>query len=251
MKKVYRGIWVDKIEDKQELPIGGSIFDDELTLKVILNFENFREQINCYESPQKVSEIYNDKKQIVLDWLSQVNSKMDPYLFFVTNTVQRKVQELMDVNLENPPSDLERIIKFKDNKARLTDLRGISGCVEQASLGQYLLQNILQEGYSSCYMSGAEDSPPPKDPKNHSFIVIKDPISKTHIFDISRPYLRNNLPRVLETDIPFTYELFEKTQNLLVGATEEVLPGGRLYFGVGHSLFDQKLEVIDNKRFKK
>jgi hypothetical protein len=62
-----------------------------------------------------------------------------------------------------------------------------------------------------------------------------------------RPRSGNNLPRVLETDVPFNYELFGQTQNLLVGATE-VLQGGRLYFGVGHPMLEQELQVIDKTR---
>jgi len=246
MKKIYRGIWADKLENRQELPVGGSIFSDELTIKLILDFDNFNGQLDNYCSPQKVSEIYTQNKQAVTDWLSKVGSKIDPYLFFVTNTVQRKVQDLMNVKHESPPNDLERQAKFKDNKATLTDLKGIAMCAEQASLGQYLLQNILLVFPSTSYMSGVEARDPFADLGNHSFIVMKNPASKTYIFDIARPRSGNNLPRILETDVPFNYELFNKTRNLLVGTTE-VLQGGRPYFGVGHPMLEQKPQVINTQ----
>jgi len=247
MKKVYRGIWADRLERGQELPVGGSIFSDELTTKIALDFDSFNGELDNYRSPQKISEAYEQHKQSVTDWLSQVGSKVDPYLFFVANTVQRKVQTVMGVKPESSPSDLERKAKFHDDKAKLTDLKGVAMCAEQASLGQYLLQNVLQDGYSASYMSGVETQSPSADLGNHSFIVVRDPTSKTYIFDIARPRSGNNLPRVLETDVPFNYELFEKTQNLLVGATE-VLQGGRLYFGVGHPMLEQELQVIDKTK---
>ena len=247
MNKVYRGIWADRLEIGQELPVGGSIFSDELTTKIDLDFDSFNGELDNYHSPQKISEAYGQHRQSVSDWLSQVGSKIDPYIFFVASTVQRKVQALMDVKPESPPSDLERKAKFQNDKAKLTDLRGVAMCAEQASLGQYLLQNVLQEGYSASYMSGVEAQSPSADLGNHSFIVVRDPASKTYIFDIDRPRSGNNLPRVLETDVPFNYELFADTKNLIVGATE-VLQGGRLYFGVGHPMLEQEPQVIDTRK---
>lgn len=243
MKKLYRGIWAERLESGQELPVGGSIFSDELTIKILLDFDSFKEQLDNYRSPQKVSGLYVQNRSALTGWLFQVGSKIDPYLFFVTNTVQRKVQTLMDVKPESFPSGLERLAKFKDDKARLSDLRGVAMCAEQASFGQYLLQKVLQEGYSAFYMGGVEAQSSSAELGNHSFIVMRGLNSKNYIFDIARPLYGNNLPRVLETDVPFTSELFDKTENLLVGATE-VLMGGRSYFGVGHPLLEQQPAVL-------
>jgi hypothetical protein len=239
MKKIYRGIWADKLENGDELPIGGSMFSEDLTIKLQLNFNDFNEQLENYHSPYKVSEVYTQKGKNIIDWLAKIESKVDPYLFFVANTVQGKVQALMDIKKEKIVSDLERKAKFKDDKAKLTDLKGIAMCAEQASLGSYLLQNILENGYSSSYMSGVETLSPDGELNNHSFIVLKNQELKTYIFDIARPRSKDNLPRILETDVPFNYELFNSTKNLLVGATE-VLEGGKMYFGVGHPMLEQK-----------
>src|SRR3989338_2888922 len=246
MKKIHRGMWADRLEIGDELPVGGSVFSDELIIKLQLDFDSFNGQLDNYHSPQKLSELYAQNRQSVTDWLTKGWSKVDPYLFFVANTVQRKVQTLMDVKPESPASDLERIARFKDNKAKLTDLRGVAMCAEQASLGQYLLQNVLQEGYTSAYMSGVETNSPTSDLRNHSFIVIKDPKTRTYIFDIERPRSGNNLPRILETDALFNYELVGQTKTLLVGATE-VLQCGRLYFGVGNPMLEQEPTVLDKK----
>jgi hypothetical protein len=242
MKRIYRGIWADKLENGDELPIGGSIFSEDLTIKLQLDFDEFNEQLENYHSPQKVSEVYTLGRKNIIDWLAKIGSKVDPYLFFVANTVQGKVQALMDIKKEKIVSDLERKAKFKDNKAKLTDLKGIAMCAEQASLGSYLLQNILEKGYSSSYMSGVETMAPDEELNNHSFIVLKNSESKTYIFDIARPRSKDNLPRILETDVPFNYGLFNSTKNLLVGATE-VLEGGKMYFGVGHPMLEQNPQI--------
>ena len=249
MKKIYMGIWADILKNGEELPVGHSIFRDEHTIKLTLDFDSFNGQLGNYLSSQKVSELYEQKQQKVTDWLTKVNSKIDPYLFLVAKVVQRKVQDLMNVKPKEPPNKLERQLKFKDDNAKLSDLRGVAMCAEQASLGQYLLQNVLEDDYFSSYMGGVEAQYLPPELTDHSFIVVRDPDSKTYIFDIARPLYESNLPRILETDVPFNYKLFGETKNLLVGATD-VLQGGRLYFGVGHPMLQQEPEVIGTRKLK-
>src|SRR3989344_1920903 len=216
MRKLYRGIWADKLELGQELPIGGSIFGDELTIKLILDFDSFNGQLENYHSPDKLSKAYEQNKESVESWLTQNGSKADPYLFFVANSVQRKVQMLMQVNPHRLVDSFERFNRFKKDRARLTDLRGLALCAEQSAFGQYLLQNVLEKGYSSSYMGGVVSQD--QDLKNST--------PKTLIFDIARPHSKNNFPRILETDVPFSYELFDGKQDFTIGATE-VLEGGR------------------------
>jgi len=252
MKKLFKGIWADRLEIGDELPIGGSIFRDELTTKLILDINSFNGQLDSYHSPQNISENYVKNREKLIELLSGLNSKVNPYIFYVTHTIQQKVHSLMDIKPDYIPNDLERILKFKNDKAKLTELIGISMCAERAAIGKYLLQNVLEEPYSSTFMAGVETPTPSDDTESHSleahsFIIIKDPNLKTYVFDIARPFtggtIPNIIPFVLETDIPLTYELFDKTKNLLVGATE-VLMGQKGYFGVGNSmLMDQELNV--------
>lgn len=243
-KKLYRGIWADYLEDGEDLPVGGSIFSDELTTKIILDFSSFKGQLDSFRSPQKLSELFVQNKPALIDWLSKVGSKIDPYIFFIANHIQIKVQALLDVDVKNPPMDLKRRTRFQNDVAKLSDLKGLSMCAEQASLGKYLLQNVLEKEYTSYYVSGVEMQSKSNELFNHSFIVIKTQTSKTYIFDIARPLSGNNLPRILETDVPFTYELFLNSKNKLVGATE-VLKGGRLYFGVGNPMLDDEPQIIE------
>jgi len=244
-KKLYRGIWADYLEDGEDLPVGGSIFSDELTTKIVLDFNSFKGQLDSFRSPQKLSELFVQNKPALIDWLSKVGSKIDPYIFFIANHIQIKVQALLDVDVKNPPTDLKRRTRFQNDMAKLSDLKGMAMCAEQASLGQHILQNVLEKGYSTSYVSGVEMQSKSANPMNHSFIVIKSPTSKTYIFDIARPISINHLPRILETDVPFTYDLFVNTDNRVVGATE-VLKGGRLYFGVGNPMLDDEPQIIEN-----
>ena len=244
MRKLYRGIWADRLEVGEELPIGGSIFHDELTIKLVLDFDSFNADLENYRSPEKVSGFYHKNREGVENWLAKINPQIDPYLFFVLNSVQNKVQSIMKIDSANLASkELERLTRFSNDKVKLTDLKGMAMCAEQAALGKYLLQHVFQEGYSSAYMSGVTAERPQSESGNHSFIVVKNPNSKTYIFDVARPRSQHNLPRILETDAPFNYEQFDGTENLLVGATE-VLQGGRLYFGVGNPMLMEDPVVL-------
>ena len=41
LKHIHRGIWADRLENGQELPVGGSMFSADLTKNVELDFESF------------------------------------------------------------------------------------------------------------------------------------------------------------------------------------------------------------------
>ena len=106
-------------------------------------------------------------------------------------------------------------------------------CAERAALGQYMLQRL---GIESTYVGGvsmvdAKDGD--EYPEAHSFIVMKIPDgSGTYIFDIARPKSQHNLPRMLKTAVPFTYDLLAGKEELLVKA-KEALQNSELWFGVG------------------
>lgn len=243
MKKIYRGIWADKLEDAEELPVGGSIFDDELKTKIYLDFNSFKNQLENYSDPEKISKGYKESEGVIKDWLSKINSDFDPYLFFVTKNIQKKVENLLKVDKTKEPRAVDRMLKIEEGKRKLTDLIGMSMCSERSALGQYLLQNVLKEGYSSSYMGGVETLNPKEYLENHSFIVIKDPKEKTYIFDIARPNHINDLQRILNPKVPFNYNLFKNTKNLVV-ESEEVFRKDKDYFGVGNPLENETPKII-------
>lgn len=167
-------------------------------------------------------------------WLKQVGTDVDPYMFFAANHVQMMVQKLLEVKAGDEDPGFERSGKFSEGKTpALSELKGVTMCAERAALGEYLLKKV---GIESAYVGGvsmADAKDGEEYPEAHSFIVMKTPDgSGSYIFDVARPRSQQNLPRVLKTSVPFTYDLLAGKEELLVKA-KEVLQGGELWFGVG------------------
>lgn len=234
MQLIHRGVWASHLANGQELPLGGSIFSNELTTKLKLDFEAFDEQTTNF-TETNVKDAYEKNRDKVVEWLDKVGSDVDPYTYFVCFQIQQKMEKLLEVDPEKPTNSFERQqIYAKDESPKLSELKGKSECGERAALGQYLLQKV---GIDSTYMSGItmQDAKDDEEfPADHSFIVLKNPakLESTLIFDIARPRSSSNVPRILETDVAMTLDLLRDKDDLLVGATE-VLQGGRLWFGVG------------------
>ena len=234
IKPLYRGVWADQLYSDQELPVGGSVFSSELTTKLELDFDTFEDQTKGFTS-ENLKNIYQQSEDSIKDWLQKIGSNLDPYTYFVCFQIQQKSDKLLQVDSHNPTKSIDRQkIYQKKITPNLSDLVGKSECSERAALGQYLFQKI---GIDSAYVSGItmEDIQDTDEyPQDHSFIVLKNQgeDKSTLIFDIARPHHQHNLPRILKTDIPFTHQILQNKEELLIGATE-VLQGGQLYFGVG------------------
>lgn len=234
MKSIYRGIWAERLNFGQELPLGGSLFSTELTTKVELDFDAFENQLGSF-TEENIKTLYEQNKDHVIDWLNKVGSKIDPYTYFLCYQAQQKMHQLLDTDPKEQPDSFGRWQMYSDGKTpKLSEMKGKIECAERAALGQYLLQRA---GAESAYVSGItmqDVKDTDEFPEDHSFIVLKHPAKpeSTLIFDIARPRSQHNVPRVLETDVPFNYDLLKDKDELLVGATE-VLQGGRLWFGVG------------------
>ena len=258
IRSIYRGIWADRLQDGEDLPVGGNtVFDAEkLTAKCKLDFKSFNEKLEDF-TKEHVDNLYERNKEGLLEWLEEVGSDVDPYLYYVVAQVQWKMQKLLGVDKNDPLNtgtegiqrNVDRVDTYADSKTpKLSELKGKTMCAERAALGQYLLQKI---GIVSSYVSGitmrnAENVD--EYPDNHSFIVLNGQSNneETYIFDISRPRSQQNMPRLLKTDVPMNYELLQGKNDLLIGANE-VLQGGRLYFGVGsaaqeHNIVGKEIE---------
>jgi hypothetical protein len=234
IRKIHRGVWAEQLVNNQELPVGGSLFSEELTIKLELDLATFDEQLEGF-TEERIREVYEQKKEEVEDWLEKIGSGMDSYTYFLCHNIQQKIHKLLEIDSNNQINSLERNKMYSGQKVpKLSELKGKTKCGERAALGQYLLQKI---GVESVYVGGATMRDP-KDtdevPESHSFIVLEHPTNSESnlIFDIARPHPQHNIPRVLETDVSFNYDLLKNKEELFVGATE-LLKGGRLWFGVG------------------
>jgi len=240
MREIHRGIWAKQLSDGQELPLGGSLFSKVLTTKLELDLAAFDEQLGNF-TEENIRKVYEQSKDSVKYWLEKVGSDMDPYTYFLCYQVQQKMHKLLEVDPNAPTNSFERQKMYWGQKPpKLSELKGKTECGERAALGQYLLQRA---GAESAYVSGItmqDVKDTDEFPEDHSFIVLQNPIKpeSTLIFDIARPRSQHNVPRVLETDVPFSYDLLKDKEELLVGATE-VLQGERLWFGVGEPVAGQ------------
>lgn len=245
IKPLYRGVWADFLHNNQELPLGGSVFGHELTTKLDLDFDSFTEQTKGF-TQENLKDIYQQSEDSIKNWLQNIGSDIDPYTYFICSQIQRKTDQLLLVDPANPTKSSERQkMYYGKNIPKLSEMKGKTQCGERAALGQYLLQKI---GAESAYVSGLamEDIQDTDEyPEDHSFIVLKHPTNNNSslIFDIARPHHQHHIPRVLETEVPFTYNLLKDKESLLVGATE-VLQGGQLYYGVGEIVAGYHQTVI-------
>ncbi|HTK60576.1 MAG TPA: hypothetical protein VL283_05245 [Candidatus Baltobacteraceae bacterium] len=246
-KPLFRGIWAEDLKDGDLLPVGGSMFSDELTSMLELDFAAFDHELSNID-PERMRALFEERRGAVTEWLEKVNpkEKIDPYLFFLCLNLQNKVEALLEVVGKDIDGFQRQLLYGKEKPPSLSGLRGKAMCAERAALGQYLLKKA---GVESAYVGGAEmaDAADREEyPSPHSFIVIPDPTdaSVTYVFDIARPRSQNHLPRILKTDVPMTAELLAGKRELFVRA-KEVLQGGELWFGVGEPVSGEheRLEV--------
>jgi hypothetical protein len=239
-KQLYRGVWADKLEDNQQLPVGGSLFSDKLTHKLELDFHNFDPELQNF-TDENIQLHWEKDRENVTNWLQSINAKIDPLTFYKMYQVKAKTEALLKVDPSVTEEDPDRAKTLYSGGAKLSDLVGKSACAERAALGQYLLQKI---GVETSYVSGATmNSPDGEGMVNHAFIVVPESDS-TFIFDIARPKTFNSqMPRIMATEKPYDYNLINGKDNLFVPAND-VLDGKTLYFGVGDSNIDEEPVIL-------
>lgn len=235
LKPLYRGVWAEQLKDGMDLPMGGSLLHDRMSLRLHLDFATFEPELQRW-TPESINKMYEENKDGLKKWLEDIGSDVDTYIFYVCSLVQKKMQTLLDVNLpEEHGGNVERDKLYSEGRSpALSELKGKTMCGERAAMGQYLLQRI---GLESAYVGGitmenAKDND--EYAEAHSYIIVQDTKDNTtsYVFDIARPRSQYNLPRILRADKPITYDMLKDQSNLLV-RTREVLKAGELWFGVG------------------
>lgn len=229
--ELYRGIWADKLENGQQIPVGGTIFRPDMHLKLILDFDAFDDDMKNV-NPARLEEIYQSTgEENIMEYLDKLNSEIDPRLFYTCLQVQMKIGELLKT--EEKGNRFERLKKYdEDNPPKLSELIGNTMCAERAALGQYVMQKLQVR---SSYMSGINmlnPDDPDEFPGEHSFLVVEKD-GKKYIFDIARPH-RGDIPRIFDITADMSAFLFKDKNDLLVKG-EDVLDKGIVWFGVGSS----------------
>ncbi len=227
IKNLNFGIWVDRLKTGDLLPVGGSTFDSKLEKRLDLDFSLFDQDLEIFQKSREKD--FDKFRDDLSKSLESDNIDIDPYLFFVCQSVQRKVAESLEPkdwgfedNFSSESSESREELYRKEKPPRLSEIGQKSQCAEIAALGQYILQKFELK---SSYMSGV--SKVKGFLEYHSFLVIEDPRDEksTLVFDIARPTIYKDGARkifganILKSEIPLSSELFKDKNDLLITAT--------------------------------
>jgi len=232
MKPLYRGIWVPTIKDGDKIPVGGSIFSDDLD--IILDVDTAWMQDTAEKfSRERIDETYRSQNETVFKpWIEKSGIKLDPETFYILLQVQATTRKILKVGDESVARQ-RKDLYLADRQAKLSDFVGQSECAEQAVVGKLLLDKI---GIKSTLMEGVHVDSRDDYPTDHAFLVLDDPHGEgSLIFDIARPKASlNGYPRILRSEKKLDYSTFEGKNNYVVPAVD-IYNGVTLYYGVGHS----------------
>lgn len=235
LQPLFRGVWANGLHDGQELPLGASIFSDRLdgSVKLYLDFETFDSELGGF-TEENIRQFFEDNKELYLEYLHDhnIDEDVDPYMHFACFQVQKKVEQLLDVDPVKKTNAFERNQMYAGNMPKLSEMKGKTMCGERAALAQYILRKI---GVESAYVSGVTASGERGDNmEDHSYIVIVDAQNpdNTFVFDVARPHEGSGVPAIYKTDERFDYDSVYGKEEYLIGGTE-VLIQNRVYFGVG------------------
>lgn len=254
--ELYRGVWADKLDAGQMLPVGGSIFSKEMTTFLELDFDAFEKDLSTL-NPQRLQEVLElTGKDSIVEYLDKLKSDIDPLLFFACLQAQKKMAGILKTTDAEPGNSFERMKKYGGETApKLSELIGKTECAERAAMGQYVLQKI---GIQSSYMSGIVMNNPEDNeecPESHSFLVVKDGNQKQYVFDIARPH-NNEIPRIYSLKQEINEETFKNQEDLLIEG-DDIFTHAKLWLGVGdpaaghHSKMIEREVDLDNLEVKK
>lgn len=240
-RPLYRGVWAEQLFDGQQLPVGGSLFSQNLNTKLELDFGNLAEETQGF-TEEALKKSFLAMEPALKEWLVQIGSTVDPYTLFTATRVMQKTQAVLAYDATKPTKHGERNAVYSGSVSpKLSMFKGKAMCVEYAALGQYLLQKV---GVASSYVTGVTVvNPHQGDVENHSFLVISAGKEEL-IFDIARPSSEQNVPRLMRPVVPFTYDLLKDKENLVIKAEDVLRPGHAIYFGVGNPLFSEDPNII-------
>ncbi|EKE19658.1 MAG: hypothetical protein ACD_8C00124G0007 [uncultured bacterium] len=230
--ELYRGVWANRLDAGQMLPVGGSIFNEKMDTFLELDFDAFEKDLSTL-SPQRLQEVLEiTGKDSIIEYLDKLKSDIDPLLFFACLQTQKKMAGILKTADAEPGASFERMKKYGGETApKLSELVGKTECAERAAMGQYILQKI---GIQSSYMSGivmnnVEDNE--EFPESHSFLVVNDENGKQYAFDIARPH-NNEMPKIYSLQQEINEETFKGKEDLLIEG-DEISTHAKLWLGVG------------------
>jgi hypothetical protein len=242
---LYRGQWIEaSLSDNQLVKTGGSVFSEELTVQLRLNFSFFKEQIATW-TKERVDAKVGEKKAEVADQLTRAGIDLDPELVVRALLVQAKTDALLQVVADHDPGmQRHAIYAQKGDPPALSDFKGISACAERALIAKHLCDLV---GMRATYMSGVAAQYDPQGAitheTDHSFLVLPNNGS-SFVFDVARK-CSNGWPRIVVMDHEMSLERFLSAKNLLVtGSCPFSSSSGKMLFGVGNPFLSDEVTVV-------
>lgn len=243
-RTLYRGVWADKIKDGDTLPVGGSIFSDELDIMLDIDTAWMDQETEGFTN-ERINEVFAASNREKFEkWAGENNINVDLDLDTLHRLyqVQMKMRKLLKVGDESVARE-RKDLYLKDRRAKLSDFIGRSECAEQAAVGKLLLDKL---GVKSTLMEGVHVDSKDDYPSDHSFLIVDDPQGEgSLIFDIARPKASvDGFPRILRSDKKIDYSIFEGKNNYVI-PVKDIYSGTTLYYGVGHSSLLQDVNFAE------
>lgn len=220
---------IPKIGNNDAIPIGGNIFNNELTTSVVADFDRFE---GLFGEMQKRAAGYNIEG--LRRWLQtsgiDVNEKLFASLFAFT--------QAMEAQYPRKPSEQatpreEAYARASNGKVKLSEVfeNSNAACAEIAAIAQYYLQ---RQGVQSSFFNGEvlwEKDHEFAEP--HSFILIRDG-KRRYIFDPANPTdtTQGKFPSIYIPKANFDEEV-RKNEKKYVTATN-LISKRDAYYGVGN-----------------
>jgi hypothetical protein len=242
---LYRGRWIEPpLTHDQVVATGGSIFSEELTLKIRLDLASFNGELATWTKPNVEEKILEKRGQIA-EQLAKAGINLDAEIVLIALFVQNKTDALLQVIPDHNPG-VTRIRKYSEDgiPPSLSEFRGISACAERAILAKHLCDLI---GVPATYMSGVTAQVGPQgnitDEIDHSFLVMPHNGSSI-VFDVARK-CGSGWPRLVVMDHEMSLERFLSAQNILISGTCPFSSAnGKILFGVGNPMSSEPLRVL-------
>lgn len=216
---------IAKFEEGDRIPVGGeSIFSSEANIKVIGDFENFKQLFTeahdlsgRYELPQ------------MKEWLNSQGIKFDEKLFATLFAFTKKIDDKYPDNPDRAEAR-RKLYSEKGKEIKLSDIfeANTAECAEVAALAQGFLQ---QEGVASTYFSGdVLWSRNDEFSEKHSFIIIKQG-DKVYVYDPYNPVnsTSGKYPSIYTTEANFD-EIVAQGQKKFIPA-KNILSKREAFYG--------------------
>lgn len=217
---------ITRLEEGDQIPVGGeSIFSGETSIKVIGDFESFKE---FFKQIDEIAGKYDLPK--LKEWLVSQGIEIDENLFAKLLAFTKKFEKQYPHNTEREQSR-KKLYKEQAGKLKLSDIfqENSAECAEIAALAQNYLQLT---NTPSTYFSGDVLWNRNKEfSEEHSFIVIRQG-DKSYLYDPTNPLdtTQGTFPSIYTTEENFDAEV-RKNQKRFVTA-KNILSKKEAFYGV-------------------